>query len=172
MAYYCNECAEWISSKDSKMAYHNGNYVVHKYCNYDRKYRAADQNIFGCRGFVYVRRVLLTKVCEILNLDPKKYFSAFDETKDVYVVPTCIDKLIDYNTIGPVIAEKLDQDERKEEIANCMLNDYIIPAEANARLQKYEEAVSIYQTMIKVLAVMYNLFDKNIENNKEKEKHL
>jgi len=156
MAYYCNECAEWISSRDSKMDYHNGRLVVHKWCDYDRKYRAEDQQIYGCGGFSYVRRSVITKICEILNINGEKLFNAFDETKEKYIVPTEFGKLVDYNMVGTEIANGLTLHPQRKTIAKNMLEGFIIPAEAEARVGKYKEAVDIYERMIKVLAIIFN----------------
>ena len=100
MTYFCRDCFTWNDSKDV-------NRYGEKWCKYDKKYRSGDQKIYDCKGFVWIRRVIITKVCEILGINPSKYFMAFDETKEIYLVPDCIDKLIDYNTVGPVIAKKI-----------------------------------------------------------------
>lgn len=170
MAYYCNECATWQESSDAKMSYHNGKLVVFRWCSYDRQYRAADQNIYRCTGFVYLRRAIITKICEILGIDNKDLFKSFDSVKEEYLIPTEIGKLVDYNTIGKEITLKLDSHLQKEMIAKNMLDGYIIPAEAYAKLGKYEEAVSIYERMVKVLAVIFNVTklqieEKNFYNN-------
>lgn len=148
MAFYCSDCVTWINSKDA-------NRYGEKWCDYDRKYRSPDQKIYGCRGFVWARRVIITKVCEILGINPTVYFNAFDDTKDFYVVPNCIDMLIDYNTIGPVIADRMNHDEDKEKMAKIALENYIIPAEALAKEGRFDEATMIYKRMIQVLAFTY-----------------
>lgn len=158
MAYYCSECVTWVNSKD-------GDRYGRKYCTYSRRYEEPDQNIYGCRGFVYAGRVILTKVCEILGVNPDTFFASFDETKDVYLVPSCIDKLIDYSTVGTVIVNSMDNYPEKKQLANNMLNGYIIPAEANARMGKYQEAVSIYERMVKVLAIIFHATKDDIQEN-------
>lgn len=45
MADYCGECAVWRGSKDE-------NRYGERYCVYSRRYEKADQNTYGCRGFV------------------------------------------------------------------------------------------------------------------------
>lgn len=168
MAFYCSDCATWQASNYAKNAYHNGRLVVHKYCDYDRKYRAADQQIFGCRGFVWVRRAVITKVCDILKANPERYFNAFDDTKEIYLVPDKIDKLIDYNSVGPNIAEKMENDPNNRIVAEYMLNNYIMPATVKGEDKDYQGAVEIYERMIKTLAAMYhemkeNILDSNID---------
>ena len=155
MAYYCSECVTWINSKDADR-------YGRKYCDYSRRYEEADQNIYGCRGFVWARRAIITKVCEILGINADEYFKAYDDTKELYLVPSLIDKLIDYNTVGPVIAKRMEDYPSKERLAVNMLNGYIIPAEANAKMGKYQEAVSIYERMVKVLAILFNATKEQI----------
>lgn len=45
MAYYCGECAVWRGSSDE-------NRYGERWCAYSRRYEKADQNSYGCRGFV------------------------------------------------------------------------------------------------------------------------
>ena len=159
MATYCRDCVTWVNSRDA-------NRYGEKWCDYDRKYRKPDQPIYGCRGFIWIGRVIITKVCEILNVDPKPYFDAFDDTKEIYIIPSCVDKLIDYNTVGPVIAEKLDKCSAKEQIANNILKTYIKPAYEKCLEKDYQGAVTTYEYMIKVLAVMLNATKKSIEETR------
>ena len=159
MTYYCEECSEWMRSNDVKMSYHNGKYVEHRWCKYDRKYRAYDQETYGCRGFVYVRRAVLTKICEILNINPCELFNAFDEVKENYVMPNKPELLARYNNIATYIVNGLDNYPEKEYIAKTMLNSYIIDAEANIKLKNYEKAVSIYSEMVNVLHTIFDVIN-------------
>ena len=45
VANYCGECALWRGSRDE-------NKYGERYCVYSRRYEKADQNSYGCRGFV------------------------------------------------------------------------------------------------------------------------
>ena len=161
MTYYCSECAVWLESNDAKMMYHNGRDVVHRYCKYDRKYRAYDQNVYNCSGFVYVRRAVLTKICEILNINPSEMFNAFDDVKENYVINCVPEKMINYNSVAPYIVNSLDNYPKKEELAKMMLNSYIVDAEANVKIKNYEKAVSIYNEMIKVLHIIFDVINDN-----------
>lgn len=156
MAFVCGDCVTWITSDVA-------NSYGEKWCDYDQKYRRKDQNIYGCRGFVWARRSIITKVCEILAIDPTKYFQAFDDTKEIYLIPSSIDQLIDYNTVGPVIASSMDNCKEKENLANNMLNGYIIPATELSIQGKHQEAVAIYERMVKVLAVIFNATKEKLE---------
>jgi hypothetical protein len=159
MAYYCRDCVTWINSKDA-------NRYGEKWCDYDRKYRSADQKIYDCRGFVWAKRSIITKVCEILGIDPKPYFDAFDDTKEIVLIPSCVDKLIDYNTVGPVIAEKLDSCEKKEQVATNILDTYIKPAYEKCLEKDYQAAVTLYEHMVKVLAIMFNATKESLKETR------
>ena len=156
MAFVCSDCVTWVNSKDADR-------YGRKYCSYSRRYEEPDQKIYGCRGFVWAKRSIITKVCEVLNIDPTKYFDAFDDTKEIYLIPTSIDKLIDYNTVGPVIANKIENFEKKEQLAENILKTYIEPALEHCNLSDYQGAVSIYEHMVKVLAIMFNATKEAIE---------
>ena len=143
MAFYCSDCVTWVNSK-------NADRYGRKYCDYSRRYEEPDQKIYGCKGFVWAKRSIITKVCEILNIDPTRYFQAFDEAKEIIIVPSCIDKLIDYNTVGPIIAERLDNCPDKVQIAQNVLRTYIEPALAKCEAKDYQGAVEIYEKMVKV----------------------
>ena len=166
MTYYCCECSEWLRSNDSKMSYHSGRYEEHRWCQYDKRYRAANQNVYGCSGFVYVRRAIITKICEILDINPCVLFSSFDEIKENYLICEKSEKLIDYNSIAPYIVNGLEAIPNKKELAKKLLNSYIIDAEANIKLHRYEEAFNLYEEMVKTLHIMFDvMYDYNISHN-------
>lgn len=149
MAYYCSDCVTWINSRDA-------NRYGEKWCSYDRKYRRADQPIYGCRGFVWARRAIITKVCEILGIERPDLFEAFDEVKEQTLVPSKINLLIDYNTMGPIIAERMETDPCKENVAKNILENFMIPAAAYCKTGNYEEAINIYSNMVNILASIYH----------------
>lgn len=155
MAFYCGDCVTWINSRDADR-------YGRKYCDFSKRYEEKDQKIYGCRGFVWAKRSIITKVCEILGTNPVKYFQAFDDTKEILVVPSCIDELIDYNTVGPVIANRIDQSEKRVQMAQNILDNYIEPAYKKCEEKDYQGAVSIYEKMVKVLAVLFNATKERI----------
>ena len=65
--------------------------------------------------------------------------------------------LVEYDIIGPKIAECLNNDPTKNSIAKQYFNNYIIPITNLINEKKYDLAVSIYTTMTNVLKVIYNL---------------
>ena len=159
MSFVCGDCVTWVNSKDA-------NSYGEKWCDYDKKYRSANQKIYDCRGFVWAKRSIITKVCEILNIDPTGYFKAFDDTKEIYLIPSCVDELIDYNTVGPTIANKIGESENRENVAKNILNSYIKPAYEKCIQKDYQGAVSIYEKMVKVLAIMFNATKESIKESR------
>lgn len=164
--YECHDCSEWVNSYDSKMSYHEGRYIEHRWCKYDRTYRAFDQKIYSCRGFHPVGRAVITKVCEILNIDNKEYFNAFDEIKEEYIIPTAYGKLVDYNDIASTIADGLENHPKKENIAKNVLEMYIIPAFSATMKKQYDQAVEIYERMVKTLAIIFDATKEQIAEQK------
>lgn len=163
MTYYCSECSMWFETKyDAEMLYHNGRLVVHHYCSHDKKYVASDQVTSErlCGGFHYVKRAVLTKMCEILNVDPTKLFIEFDETKDNYVTSCKPELLVAYNEVASYICEGLDNHPDKETIAKTMFNSYIVDAEANVRIGNYCRATELYSEMVRVLHIMFDVINK------------
>ncbi len=161
MTYYCEECARWINSKyPAEYQYHNGKKVVHRYCDYDRKMRACDQEVYGCGGFEYVRRAVLTKICEILKVNPTSFFNAFDETKENYLIPMDPELLVTYNDEAEYIVNGLDNLPNKESVAKAMLNSYIVDAEAHVKIGDYCKAVSLYSEMIKVFHITFDVINE------------
>lgn len=148
MAYYCGECAVWAGSSDVDR-------YGRRWCSYSRRYEESNQNTYGCRGFVYNGRTVLTKVCEILSISKDKWFEAFDSVKDAYVVPSHMAWLTNYCGIGPRIAKALGEDANRIDIAVKMMNDFIEPAYLLWQEGKNEASASKYRDMIMLLADQY-----------------
>lgn len=142
MAYYCGECAIWQGSSDA-------NSYGERWCSYSRRYEKSNQNTYGCRGFVYAQRAVLTKVCQILNEPTEAHFCYFDEAKEAYVVPYHMDMLVNYCAVGSKLASKLENASAKIRISQQALQQYILPAEELCAEKEYEKAVSIYVDMVK-----------------------
>ena len=148
MAYYCGECVVWVGSSDVDR---HGR----RWCAYSRRYEASNQNTYGCKGFVYNGRTVLTKVCEILGIPNDKWFEAFDAVKDSYVVPQQIEWLTSYCKIGPQIAHKLDSDTNRHTISDMLMRKYIEPAYVLWKEGNDEMSAMKYREMISNLAKHY-----------------
>lgn len=65
--------------------------------------------------------------------------------------------LVEYDIIGPKIAEFLKLDPLKEKIAQKYFSLYIVPITNLINEQKYDMAVSLYMTMTNSLKFLYDL---------------
>ena len=150
MAYYCGECVLWVGSSDVDR-------YGRRWCSYSKRYEESDQNIYGCKGFVYNERTVLTKVCEILAIPTEKWFEAYDAVKDAYVAPQKTEWLTNYCKIGPQIAEKLDADNNRYAIADMLMTQYIRPAYQLWKEGNEEQSALKYREMISSLTKKYSL---------------
>ncbi|MBE5804269.1 MAG: hypothetical protein E7316_07130 [Clostridiales bacterium] len=148
MAYYCGECIVWRGSSDE-------NKYGERWCSYSRRYERSDQNTYGCNGFIYAGRAILTKVCQILQLDTQEWFAAYDKVKEAYLVPAHMDMLVSYCEIGPALVEKIDMDEEKDSIAYHLLNCYLTPAMQMSQTECFKQAVEKYKDMVSMLVQRY-----------------
>lgn len=148
MAYYCGECAVWAGSSDVDR-------YGRRWCSYSRRYEESNQNTYGCRGFIYNGRTVLTKVCEILDIPKEKWFKAFDAVKESSVVPNHMNWLSSYCRLGPIIAKALNADENRKEKANQLMNEYIKPAYSLWQEGKNDSSALKYREMILYLANAY-----------------
>lgn len=150
MAYYCGECVVWVGSSDSDR-------YGRRWCSYSRRYEESNQNTYGCRGFVYNGRTIITKVCDILNLPKGPWYEAFDAVKEAYVVDNHMEWLSSYCVLGPKIADALEKNDNRNQIAQNMLHEFLEPAKALWQKGMCSEAAERYKTMVLCLAVRFQL---------------
>lgn len=150
MAYYCGECIVWLGSSDVDR-------YGRRWCSYDRKYRESNQNTYGCGGFVYVGRVILTEVCDALHLPPCAMFAAYDAAKAHAVEPEHTAWLADYSKIGTQIVACMRADAERIHIAEQLTSQYISPAMHLCSEERWDEAVSVYRSMVHAIAERYHI---------------
>lgn len=148
MSYYCGECIVWRGSSDE-------NKYGERWCSFSRRYERSDQNTYGCKGFLYAGRAVLTKVCEILQLDTQEWFDAFDVVKEAYIVPKHMDMLVNYCGIGPVLAGKMESDPERMSLAKHLLGGYLLPAKEMGNKGLHQQAVNCYREMLCFLKKRY-----------------
>lgn len=141
MAYYCGECAVWVGSDDVDK---NGR----RWCAHSRKYEKSNQSADGCKGFVYNGRTVLTKVCEILSLSTDEWFPYFDRIKNEYVAPEHMPWLSEYCVLGPAIANKMEHDPDKNNIAQGIYDSTLLPAKQLFNAGKLRESAILYRNLI------------------------
>lgn len=71
--------------------------------------------------------------------------------------------LKEYDEIGPVIKENMENDEQKKVVANAMLYLRLLPIIENIEKGSNKEAIELYKDMVYVLKEEYN-----IENQKQR----
>ena len=151
-------------------------YTRHAYCQNGTKYR--DCVIFRkneSHGGCY----LTTAMCEVLGMDDHCYvLDTLRGFRDNYMInePECIPLLNDYNTIGPIIADKIYDDEEASLVAGFMYSNYIVPATLYIEKEDNETAIDIYKTMTLDLMDRYGIdydfgnYGLSPENNKPKQR--
>lgn len=144
MAYYCGECIVWRGSSDE-------NKYGERWCSYSRRYERSDQNTYGCKGFLYAGRAVLTKVCEILGLDTQPWFAAFDRVKEAYLVPEQMGLLVRYCDMAPGLVDAMENDPMRETMAQQLLEKYLAPAREMSENGLFREAVEVYRGMVHCL---------------------
>ena len=157
MAYYCGECIVWRGSRDE-------NRYGERWCPFSGRYERSDQNTYGCKGFLYAGRAILTKVCEILQLDPTEWFAAFDEVKENYIMPDKVDWLVSYCKLGPKVAENLEAEPDKVSAAQNIMSKYLLPARQAVQQNSLNEAAEIYRNMVLTLIEQYQTSDSSQHN--------
>ena len=103
---------------------------------------------------------LTTAMCNVLGYPDDNYYLQMLRTFRDNTLKTdtkYLPSLLTYDVIGPQIAEKLQQDNNKQEIATTLLTRYITPAINAIENNKVNEAVVIYTAMTTLLAERYNI---------------
>ncbi|MBQ9072498.1 MAG: hypothetical protein IJY25_05020 [Bacilli bacterium] len=103
---------------------------------------------------------LTTMLCNILEMPDDNYYletmRKFRKNvlqKDEKYKPL----LVEYDIVGPKIAEALNNDPLKYQIALKYFNEYIIPVINILRENKNDEAINLYMKMTNSLKNFYNL---------------
>ena len=111
---------------------------------------------------------LTTAMCNILGFEDNNYYlhtlrmfrdTVLKKNRKYWGL------LITYDTIGPMIAYNLMNDENKEEIATTLFNNYIEKTVSAIEECKNETAINIYTAMTNSLAERYNINSQIITIN-------
>ncbi len=120
-----------------------------------KEYSESKQSSGGC--------YLTTATCDILGLEDKNlYLQTFRKFRQDYLQknPKGLPILNEYDTVGPIIAHKLMNDENRKAVALHMLKDYIHPIATNLITKfdgNYDFAITQYANMTKELIQRYGL---------------
>jgi len=106
---------------------------------------------------------ITTVVCNILGYDDNCFvLESLRDLRDKYMQPNedCKKDLYDYDTVGPQIAEILDNDYNESKdttVANELYLKYILPAAIEAKQDRPNNAITIYKRMTNMLKETYNI---------------
>lgn len=106
---------------------------------------------------------ITTATCDILGLEDKNlYLQVLRKFRKDYLqkTPSALGILEEYDFVGPVIAERLMNDQNREKIAAELLSNYIHPIVQNIAFNfdgNYDCAIKSYAQMTKELIKKYNL---------------
>ena len=106
---------------------------------------------------------LTTVTCDILGLEDKNiYLQTFRKFRKNYLqkTPGALGILEEYDFVGPIIAERIMNDQNKKQLAVHLMMDYIHPIAQNILMQfdgNYDFAIKSYAQMTRELIKRYNL---------------
>lgn len=116
---------------------------------------------FTGRKYYYI----LTAICNVLGI--KREDGLFQNFKTLIQIVrsdiNTLDKAINYDIYGPMIADRIEQDLNKVELCKDLLANYLSKAFVAIAENRIEDAISIYEEMVKFLYVRYTRKD-NLEN--------
>ena len=127
--------------------------------NYGRDFTKVYEMITGRRYFI------LTAICEILGISKEnrlyQEIKALIET--VREDENTQKEAISYDSVGPLLADKLRADEDRINICNFLLENYLTKIYIAIGYNNTTDAINIYKDMVKYLFLRY----KNIDNYSE-----
>ncbi len=149
--YYCSRRGD-VYASDPK---------CYSYCEAYSRGTSARENMYNnSRGHQGGGCYLTTAMCNILNYPDDNYYLQTlrmfrDNTlkKNVNYIPL----LLVYDMVGPTIAYNLQNDDKKEEIANSLFKEYIQQAVISIENNKVQDAINIYTAMTCSLAKRYDI---------------
>ena len=149
----CEKKYEWHLATDQECdrfctAYDRDYYTIQNAHRYSQEHSSSG----GC--------YLTTMLCNILKMpDNNIYLETMRDFRNNVLQKDEKYKsiLVEYDIIGPKIAQFLKSDPLKENIAKKYLNTYISPITNLINDQKFEMAISLYMSMTNSLSLLYNL---------------
>ncbi|MBQ8891259.1 MAG: hypothetical protein IJ068_00120 [Bacilli bacterium] len=127
--------------------------------NYGRDFTKVYEMITGRKYYI------LTAICEILGISMDNRL--FTEIKALIELvrddESTIREAIGYDSFGPEIADMLRTDRERVELCNYLLNEYIIKVYSLIGLKNLDEAIKVYENMVRFLFFRY----KNVDNYAE-----
>lgn len=147
--YYCEKRNAFYEASDPNICYAYDFDIERDYDELERK-----ENLNSC--YITTILCLILKFddnCEILNI--MREFRSNVLQKDIKYLSL----LLEYDTIGPKIAEYLLEDENSLWIAKELLIHYIKPIIEYIQIKNFDNAVIMYTRMMNLLKENYGLND-------------
>jgi len=150
------------------------------YCQkYRRTYRLSEPK---CRDYIkdrsrnydFWRRIytyyILTAVCDILGIskDNAIYQEIMTLISLVREDVTTVNEANEYDTVGPVIADRLRNDLDNINISNFIFNNYLVNVYCLIKLNRTDEAIELYKNMVEFLMIRYRNNELEDSNNLKK----
>lgn len=172
MPRYCSECTYLNPEKvyndgtfwcDKMGECHYANDLeCYRFCQaYSRTYKRSKNMYEYSQSKQYTSSCYITTMlCHILHMEDNNiYLNILREfrneilQKDIHYLPI----LASYDIIGPQIAKYLSLDKNKQEIANSLFHNCIIPITEDIQNNEYQKAIKKYIAMTKELASIYSI---------------
>lgn len=149
------------------------------YCNKMRRYVSLNER--SCNTYFTKRDknkvdvrpnnscYITTAICNILGYeDDCPVLESLRSFRDNYMKNKeyCLPLLQDYDIVGPIISEKLLEDEKRIKQADRMLNIFIKEALESIKDREYDAAVDIYVNMTEFLMDYYEIDMSLLSYNK------
>lgn len=154
--FWCERKGEDHYATDSK---------CYSFCEAYSRSNSSRANMYDfSRGHQGSGCYITTIACKLLGYkDDNYYLNTLRNFRDNIMKkdPKYIGHLMTYDTVGPVIAKKLEEDKNGKEIAQCMFSRYITKSVSAIEEGKNNEAINTYIAMTDALANHYNI-DTNI----------
>ncbi len=154
--YYCEDCVQYTKEKELEAA---------KFGKFRCKPMKRDvaPKEHSCNTYFEKREnrcYLTTAMCYILGEEDNcETLEALRSFRDNYMKKheEYLPLLEDYNTVGPMIAEKMYDDENCFWVATTMKNNFINVALEAIEAKEYDSAVNIYENMTYFLMDFYDI---------------
>ena len=143
--WYCRKDGTYVSKS-----------TVNEYCDNSLKWKDCPVYKKSSGGGCY----LTTAMCEVLGKDDKcEELETLRAFRNTYMRndEEYSSLLNDYELVGPIISDRILDDENCEHVANVMKNVYIDPAIEYIKEEKTEEAVDTYVDMTLELMKHYDI---------------
>ena len=156
--YYCDRRGEYHYANDPK---------CYNFCEAYSRSNSARQNMFeNSRGHNSSGCYLTTIMCKILGYEDNNYYlNTLRKFRDNVMKenPEYVPLLVTYDVYGPIIAQKLANDDNREMIAKVFFERYITNAVGAIEEGKEKEAINIYKAMTQTLFNNYIINTNQID---------